>query len=244
MSQLRIGDRAWPSWWRRLLRPRPVTGHIAFGTFCHIAAALRDTGLRRRTGPLDWVFSTPAMIEACLADRFADLLDPSQLESVPATELSHGAKRQCRHPAYEARFGLPILFNHHDPAASKTDRAAFVRAVGRMLQTLDRPGRSHLYMMSERSWPEADLHALTQRLGSFRAETRLVILTLVQGERGCAVRKEVRGLLDLLVTVGSPSLGARFADPADDAHLAAILLRIAADTEGAAGRPSDLQPTS
>ena len=218
-------------------RASPVA-HVALGTFCHIASALRDAGLRRWTGPFDWIFSTPAMISACLADDFAAFLDPAQLASVPAAELAHGAKRQGRHPVYEARYGLPPLFNHHDPAASASDARSFERAVGRMRDALGPGGRNLFYMMSEIRWPEDEVSELAARLGRTASRNTLAVLTVEGGAAEHAWttnERDVEGcrVIDVDIRTYSRSTGIAFSDPRDAPFLEAVLRQLAARHEGA-----------
>ncbi|MBV9076449.1 MAG: hypothetical protein JO048_03065 [Methylobacteriaceae bacterium] len=223
---------------------------IALGTFCHVAAALREAGLRRWTGPFDWIFSTPAMIAACLADGCAALLDSAELASVPPAELTAGAARQCRHPRFEAAYDLPTIFNHHDPAAEPRDAAALARAAERLRQALG-PGRANvLLMMSERRWPEPELAGLARHIAGLPSRNTLVVLTAEGGatRSGWSVEADATDgafrRIDIRLGVRSRSLGVRFADPADDAYLREVLPVIArAAVPPAAGlRPAACPP--
>lgn len=223
-------------------RPPPVA-HVALGTFCHIASALRDAGLRRWTGPFDWIFSTPAMISACLADDFAAFLDPANLASVAAADLAHGAKRQGRHLLYEARYGLPPLFNHHDPAASASDARSFGRAAARMRATLGPGHRNILYMMSEIRWPEDEIAELAGRLGRTQARNTLAILTVEGGAADHAWttgERDVEGcrVLDVDLRTRSRSTGIAFSDPQDAPFLDAVLREVAAHHDAALADPA------
>lgn len=228
----------WLSRTRRTAFSPEAARHIALGTFCHTAAALRDAGLRHWAGPFDWLFTTPGLIAACLTDDLAALLDPRHLVSVRPEDLSHGAKRQCRHPAYEARYGLPILFNHHDPAASGADMRRLRRAAERLRAALRGSGPNVFYTMSEVPWPEEELARLARTLAGFRARNTLVVVTLAAGEgpRGHVTTPvESTGCtrVDVMVATGSRSLGAAFADRADDAHLRDVIKSVASQLDPA-----------
>ena len=233
---------------RLLPLPSGAANHIALGTFCHSASALRAVGLRRWTGPLDWIFSTPGMIAECLGDGFRTLIDPAHFQSVPAAELMKGTDRQCRHLYYEDRYRLPTLFNHHDPARSPADLASLSRAVVRLNDALAGARTNILYMVSEVPWPEPEIAEVLRVLGGFPARNVLVIVTAAQisGERNWK-RAEVLppevlppgalppGALpveatrvDVAVDVASRSFGIRFHDAQDDALLADALLDTAA----------------
>ncbi|MDB5591851.1 MAG: hypothetical protein JWR86_2376 [Enterovirga sp.] len=214
-----------------LVLPPGRVNHVAFGTFCHVAAALRDTGLRRWTGPFDWIFSTPGLLADCLEDDFARLLDPAELTSVPPEGLTNGARRQCRHPFYEERHGLPTIFNHHDPAGNAGDMRALHRAVRRLRLALGTDRRNQLYMMSERPWDEADLERLAALVAARPSRDELIVITaVVAGERGWSERvRELAGLpvRDVELRVGGRSRGTGFPDPADDAVLRRALVELA-----------------
>ena len=223
--------------WFRSLRPRASTelkgavgpvNHVALGTFCHVATALRDLELRRWTGPFDWIFSTPAMVADCLDDDFAALLDPRHLRSVPPAELTGGAKRQCRHVLYEGRFGLPTLFNHHDPTQSPADLSALERAVGRMRLALDGSRSNTFYMMSERAWPADEIAAVEAALAARSPRFVLAVITVEPEARvaGWSATSDGR-IRQARLTVRSRSRGTRFADPADDALLADAIGQLA-----------------
>lgn len=202
--------------------------HVSLGTFCHTSAALDKCGLRRWTGPFDWIFSTPGLATHCLQDDFATLLDPGELLSVPSDQLAAGAKRQCRHPAYEARYSLPILFNHHDPASVTSDRDRLVRAVDRFRTTLATGGDNIFYMMSEVAWPGEDIDALADQLATYRARNTLVVLTASNGADAVSWRETDATatrcrVISVEVGNGSRSLGLRFADEADNHRLAGII---------------------
>jgi hypothetical protein len=219
--RLRVRERFWPG-------AAEAPQHIALGTFCHVAAALRETGLRGWTGPFDWIFSTPGMVADCIADDFSALLDPRHLRSVPAGQLTHGARKQCRHLLFEARYDLPPLFNHHDPAALPADLKALERSVGRMRRALHGRRQNILYMMSEVTWPDAEIARLAAQLGALPSRNTLAFITLLRdGDDQSLSMRERAGtgtrVVDVEIGVRTRSSGVRFADPADDLHLTTVL---------------------
>ena len=221
------------------LRPLPAVNHVAFGTFCHVASSLRAAGLRRWTGPFDWIFSAPGLLAECLDDGFAGFLAPAALRSVPADERLHGAKRQCHHVAYEARYGLPTLFNHHDPAGSRSDRRALGRAARRMRRVLAGRGANHLYMMSEVTWPPGEIAGLARRLAAGPARNTLVVITARGGEPERAWRSERRPgpgcpVVAIDLRTRSRSNGVLFPDPEDEAFFQERLRDLAAALEAGA----------
>ena len=228
----------WLTWWRHRERIEGRIGgealHVSLGTFCHTAAALRDCGLRPWTGPFDWIFSDPAMIAACIEDDFATLLDPGELRSVPASELTHGAKRQCRHLAYEARYNLPTLFNHHDPAANGGDRQRLERATERFRSALGSGWPLRFYMLSQRDWPEEEITGLRAVLNRRVRDVGLVLVRLEPGSAEPRWTRTTRpdGLVELRVYTRSGSLGAVFPDGRDNGLLSEALLDYAGAPDG------------
>ena len=216
----------------RPLRPG-APNHVAFGTFCHVASALRESGLRRWTGPFDWIFSTPGLIADCLDDGFAAFLDPIELRSVPAAALTGGAKKQCRHLLYEARYGLPTLFNHHDPAASGADLRSLRRAASRLEAALAEEGSGNiLYLLSEVAWPAPEIERLAACLGRRPSRNVLAVVTVNGGastRSWAAQAGSVAGchVLAVEVATATRSTGTRFADPADDVFLRTLLDEVA-----------------
>ena len=232
----RAGTKPAGGWFRGFGRhgqANPSANHVALGTFCHAAAGLRDADLRLWSGPFDWIFSTPGLILDCLTDDFTALLDPRQLVSVPASELTNGARRQCRHPAFEARYNLPIIFNHHDPASSRADLWRLKRSVARFRAALAGDAPNVFYMLSERAWPEEELSRLAVTLAGPRTSNSLAVVTLAATEDlhdvtlvdvaapGCR-------RLDVAITSRSRSRGAAFGNAEDDRHLVQALRRVAA----------------
>lgn len=232
-----LQSRAWrggPRRWIGRLMPRPAVQHVSVGSFCLGAAVLRRAGLRRWSGPFDWIFSTPGMAAVCIEDDFATFLDPAELVSVPARELGPHATRQCRHPAYEARFGVPILFNHHDPLGSARDRHYMERAVTRLRRALDREdGSNVLYLMSECLWPESELAALEAAIIRRPSRNLLANITFsTAARRGLDICGEDRAgrfhRLDVRVDTLTRTDGVRFRDdPDDDAHVERSIRTIA-----------------
>lgn len=216
--------------------PRPgIVNHVSLGTVCHMASVLRDLGLRRWTGPFDWVLSTPALVADCLREDFRSYLDPALLRSVPETERTGGAKRQCRHPTIEARYGVPILFNHHDPLTSEVDRRALTRAVARLRAILESGHDNVFYLMAvDFDLPAAEIQALGRLLATFPSRNALVTVTVSAGDDGrreLVVEPEadfeVLGVA-LRLRSGSPWRGLSFAEAADDALLAQGVIQASA----------------
>lgn len=109
---------------------------VSLGNFCHAAMALKRAAYRAWSGPFDWVFSNVSMASHCISDDFAVFLDPQYWRSVPVAERHTPEANLCEHLFYREKFGVPFVFNHHDPSASREHAAYFHRCVNRFRQVL------------------------------------------------------------------------------------------------------------
>lgn len=91
-----------------------MTSHLSLGASGYTAGMLRRFGLRRWSGPLDWLSATPAMIREIIADDFASFLDPAAWQPILAAERPDGRFFQCRHTGYEDRHQLPCILHAAD----------------------------------------------------------------------------------------------------------------------------------
>ncbi|WP_322086309.1 DUF1796 family putative cysteine peptidase [Burkholderia sp. BCC1999] len=88
---------------------------VSLGTHCFTSYLLKSFGLKAYSGPFDWLFSSPAMIEHCLIDNFGMFLDQSYYEPVPLERRRDGANvNKVDHRFYRNEFGVNYVFNHHD----------------------------------------------------------------------------------------------------------------------------------
>lgn len=200
--------------------------HISLGSHCHMAQILKAEGLRRWSGPFDWIFSAPGMVRDCLADDFSALLDRSQYESTPLDERMAPHETRCRHRLYRERHAIPFVFNHHDPASSEADYRFLQAGVRRLRTALDTPGtRNRLYLMTTVPTDETVFPEIRKLLAARRAQNHLTVLELVAGAETPATVELARedGFDRWKVETRSPSTGIRFADPADDAFVTALV---------------------
>ena len=209
---------------RDLREPRAVN-HISLGSHCHTAQILKGLGLRGWSAPFDWIFSSPGMVRDCLADDFSDLLDRRHYQSTPLHERQAPNETRCRHLLYRDRHAIPFVFNHHDPAASDEDYRFLQAGVRRLRAALDRPGaRNRFYLMTALPTEAATVRAIRDALTARAADNHLLMLQLHQGKsQAVSVLAQEPHLDWLRIEVCSPSVGVRFADPADDAFLKAVM---------------------
>jgi len=98
----------------------PYVRHImSAGGHCVVASVLNKNGLRRFSGPFDWIFSNSGMIQHCIEDDFVKFLDikyyyPNENPALKSNVFDEG-RFPIHHSFYEQTFpgGRPV-FNHHD----------------------------------------------------------------------------------------------------------------------------------
>ncbi len=200
--------------------------HVSLGSHCHMAQILKAEGLRTWSGPFDWIFSAPGMVSDCLADDFSALLDRAQYESTPPDERMAPDETRCGHRLYRERHAIPFVFNHHDPAASDDDFRFLQAGVRRLRTALDAPGtRNRFYLMTTVPTAEEVFPAIRKLLAARRAQNHLTVFELVPGAArpGAVEIAREEGFDRFKVETRSPSTGIRFADPADDAFVTALV---------------------
>lgn len=211
---------------RRDTREPGALNHISLGSHCHMAQILKSEGLRRWSGPFDWIFSSPGMVRDCLADDFFGLLDRSQYESTPLDERTAPHETRCRHRLYRERHAIPFVFNHHDPASSEADYRFLEAGVRRLRKALDTPGtKNRFYLMTTVPTDKEIFPEIRRLLAARCAQSHLTILELAPGAENPATVELAReaGFDWLRIETRSPSTGIRFADPADDAFVTALV---------------------
>ncbi len=92
---------------------------ISLGQNCNTAWYLKSCGLKTASYPFDWIFSSAAIAEACLKDRFAVFLDRKQI--IPGKDANRAG-----HSVFHSR-----MFNHRSPLRSDSDYEYYVRCVER-----------------------------------------------------------------------------------------------------------------
>ena len=163
---------------------RPAYRHVvSLGSNCYASQMLKARQLKRWSAPFDWVFSTPAMVEHCLRDDFATLLDRSLLEALPERPEAIGLELS-EHAFYRDRFGVPKMFNHHD-MTTDADYGYLRRCVERLRGVL-RGGEPTLCLlvMRERPGAMAELDSLGAALRDMVPRADLVAVLVTEPAAG------------------------------------------------------------
>ncbi|HWK53337.1 MAG TPA: DUF1796 family putative cysteine peptidase, partial [Hyphomicrobiales bacterium] len=114
-----------PGWEARTFRAA-----ISLGNFCHAAQILKLSGIRKFSGPFDWLFTNLNVVAHCLGDDFQTFLDPGQYQVMPPEQRPLPEANVCDHAYYRDTCGVRFMFNHHDPSGAK-DHGHFERTVER-----------------------------------------------------------------------------------------------------------------
>ena len=90
------------------------TAHLSLGSSGFASGMLKRYGLKRWSGPFDWMSASPAIIRDILADDFRDFLDPSAWSTIAPEDRPDGRYFQCRHLGLENRHGMPAILHNAD----------------------------------------------------------------------------------------------------------------------------------
>ena len=117
----------------------PYRHVVSIGCSCQTAWQIENAGLRRYSGPFDWVFSSPLLVQHCLDDDFSTFLDrPNYVQGSSRTQWSPRI--------YVEGLSQAVMFNHHDMGIDE-DYERIVRTVERFRRLLVLPDRK-LFVMT------------------------------------------------------------------------------------------------
>jgi len=116
--------------------------HInSLGSQCYCSSLLKNFGMRRWSGPFDWIFSNPEMIDFCIKDEFESFLDRKYYEFVPIHKREDEKYNIARHTLFQKKFSIhPPIFNHVE-AHTNEGHDYLKRCVGRFIAETKRPGK-------------------------------------------------------------------------------------------------------
>lgn len=203
--------------------------HIAsLGSYCHAAMAIKRAAFRVWSGPFDWIFSDVNMVAHCISDNFATFLDSQHWRSVPVADRHTPEANLCEHLFYREKFGVPFVFNHHDPAASQQHAMYFQRGVSRLRQVLASPAWKLFILVSPVAVTLERMQPLLDALE--RATSKFVVVALqfnvaLPQVHPVALSEVLRtqrlrhNLLKVELDVASASNGVAFANSLDNRML-------------------------
>lgn len=138
---------------KRLIANEIPARVIGLGMRCVTAQLLRDMGLRTRSYPFDWIFSSPEVVVHCIEDNFATILDRNEYEAIDSAPQRTNLAR-CDHRTYRDVFGIRDMFNHHNPLLAN-DYEYLVRCVQRFKNDIMQ-NNATLFVVVEDNHPDAE----------------------------------------------------------------------------------------
>jgi hypothetical protein len=194
---------------------------MGLGVQCFTAVLLRDAGMRRFSGPFDWLFAGPSITSHCFKHGMNDLLDRSQY-------IPDSHPKGWRHAGFTKQFGAGPIFAHHDMSLDE-EYARFERAARRFETIISGDQRTLFVLMAPieitRS-PSVD--ELIQSISDRMTQYRLVIIgyeePTLTDPRSVELIKENECVDYYRVTPksGMPT-GLQFEDPSDNEMVQAVI---------------------
>jgi hypothetical protein len=167
----------------------PVSHIVSIGTHCATAQFLKLAGVKKYSGPFDWIFSNLSMVADCLENDFEDFLNREYY--VPVLPDQKGF---ADHSLYKARYGIGSIFNHSNPLLPEVYEYT-VRCVKRFRRMLTSDGRKVLFCLSDRRDTEGQFTRLHQHLDERYSGCELFIVKVeapsVDGTHGLRVLNQI-----------------------------------------------------
>jgi hypothetical protein len=154
---------------------------LSVGTHCITSNTLKRFGLKKYSGPFDWIFSNIAMVAHCIGDDFSIFLDRNLHSIVPPEERQIDGANFCDHLFYLENFGVRFVFNHFD--VSKHEYYEYyVRCVDRFRSAINSSEPCLLVCISENA-SERDFMTLCDSIEG-RGNIKLLCARTIS-YRGC-----------------------------------------------------------
>ncbi len=220
----------------------PVRHVVSLGTSCYPAWLMQRCGLKRWSGPFDWLFSSTDMVVRCLEDDFRAFLDPAQLRS-----LGDG---RSTHAAYGPGIEVGPVFNHRDVTLPE-HRAYTERCVVRLRAVLA-GGDATCFLMvlpGHASWPDrrlvAEFGRVCTALAGRTAAFQLLMVSHDDAGGGLAsslreVERRAEGSLFRFRSASAMQAGLSFGQEWDNLALKRLLWSNSYELGNAPGRGGDL----
>jgi len=196
----------------------------SIGSQCLTSVMLQNAGLKRFSGPFDWIFSNLRMVADCIEDDFAAFLDRDQYRPIPPERRQSTTTQFANHALYHHRYKLAAIFNHSDPCRPDV-YDYLVRCVDRFRKLLasDRP--QLLLAFSRRD--QGGLHAFERLCALLEPQPSVEILAVIVRAPGTHRRITAwaeHGRHRLInFQPGSAMMGIEFEDPEDNVFVRSFL---------------------
>jgi len=118
----------------------------SLGERCFTSWLLKNTGNKNRSGPFDWIFSSPDMALDLIDNQFKNFLDPAYHLTTPLEQRDAPNINKSSNLYYEQHFGIKNVYNHHD-ILTPDNLNYFRRGVDRFLYDLKNEASTRLIMV-------------------------------------------------------------------------------------------------
>ncbi|RVT90064.1 hypothetical protein EOD42_23830 [Rhodovarius crocodyli] len=129
---------------------------LSLGSTGYTSSMLRRFGMRRWSGPFDWLSATPEMVTDILSEDFAPLLDPDGWETINPADRPNPAWYQSRNRKLEKRHGAPCILHSAD-MSTEAGQQYMARCVQRFQDAMRGVGNKLLLQVIEEDG-EAERH--------------------------------------------------------------------------------------
>jgi hypothetical protein len=190
---------------------------ISLGPSCYVSAVFNRLGLRRYSGPFDWMFTTVPMVQSVIESDFVQFLDKQYYSPVV-----RGTHTEYKHTFYE-NF-LATNFTHYDPVSDE-GHAYLERCVERFRRVLGQSDPKMFLFISQIHTHERDGYAdklagLHKAITSQTDNATIIGVTVAKGDDvGMTEARGVGSSRLFHYTASSFMTGITFQDPSDDVNI-------------------------
>lgn len=208
---------------------------FALGQTPQCAQLLKQLGLKRVTGPLDWVNLNPSALLHILQNRFEEFLKPEYCQS-SASGGAGALLRSVEHAYYRQHHGVNQMFSFHN-LARQADLAQHRQAVEVMLNALKWNAPTLSVYLTTNNEPPSTFEPVLQALQDHGPHNGLLVVNIVhesdaankdsgQGVQLEPMGQQANGVWATL-PVFSQHDGTVFADAVDNVRLARLVHGVA-----------------
>lgn len=156
---------------------------VSIGSHCITSGTLKKLGLKKWSGPFDWIFCSPKMVSHCIEDRFKIFLEKKYFEYVPDDAREHKDANFCDHRFYLDKFGIKFMFNHYDITQIE-NYEYYSRCIKRFMQNLESPQKT-LFVNISRYIEDEELE-LFERIAFQHQNKRFLLFSFEENSKDFA----------------------------------------------------------
>ena len=209
--------------------------YCSIGNNCTSSTILKRTGLKTKSYPFDWIFSSNQMVIHCIEDDFKTFLDKAEYNSNLVEPVI------CEHEFYSTivenyqgeEVKEKVIFNHHNPLTSEEDYAYFERCVQRFKDLLKSDDNKvflkiHLNMTSEdEAINLSEAKMLSEVLSKHTTNYSLIVINSCPiGKNGYEVKYNKDNLVFCNLYTVTKSTGVDFDDIEENTYLNRVFIHL------------------